>query len=1456
MAKIKHLNYRIEATNSKFAQVMSDSKKRMQDLNSAARESSNVMDKLATSMDSVQQRVDRLSTSSARMARNMALSFAGLALAMLKLADAASEDEESLNKMYTVFGRLAPEIDKWTKDLSNTFQRSRTEIRQFVTDSQALLDPLLMNAEAAAEMSQEITKLTYDMATFHDTSPEEAFNAIQSGLLGITQPMRRYGVVLTDVMLNQEALAMGLEKTTEQMTEAEKIQLRYDVIMRQTATAQGNTLREADTYYSKNKAWGAAVKDLTIDIGKFSRAILSQLLPGFTKGIRGISNWINTNKEAVINAGLVITAIIGVVGALALLAGGIAITSMVFKGIISLVTLLTSGLGLVAVAVGLVSVAWKKDWFGIRTYFMEEIAPAIIEKLKDLTATLDAVTTGARNIWSAISEWKDRVVTWTVNLVKGTMAAVADWISKRVSWLVNLAKGTASAIGDWIGRVVTWLVNLAKGTASAIGDWLNKRVPWLVDLVKGTAVAVGDWVGRVITWAVNLVKGAWNAVSDWVGRRISWLVNLAKGAASAVADWVGRAVSWTVNLVKGAATAVAGWVDRVITWFVELKPVVAAKSFMEQVFGKKVPEDEVTKKAVTLAMEMGIKPELLINDPEAMAEIRKQLETPEWLRNMQETVDSMTPETLEVVADIGLRVLAGTITWAVTRTLGNILGGLATAMSGAGWKWLQAIAATDLGLAMTIAVPGLAFALTPQIVEWIFGPAPEERVSFEEAPGAKAYEEFKRSLADRFDWLTLEEGRLRIDLGEVWIDFKIRIGEIINLTEWGRRLRDLIAPPEEEVADGYQRVMNAVDEMDWNKTPKQIEESWGEVTESVEEAIDALESLDSLLDAIYRAEGGKRARVAYGMTSFADPDGEVTESVIDFKIRIGEIINLTEWGRRLRDLIAPPEEEVADGYQRVMNAVDEMDWNKTPKQIEESWGEVTESVEEAIDALESLDSLLDAIYRAEGGKRARVAYGMTSFADPDPEANKPANSFYSRSRQELFKRVSVGIAEGSEDYYRIAANVSAEGYWNSFKKKFPEIGNRTFSELSQEMQQAFVMHIGKSYAPIFDELGKRIEGNENWIPNVLKIMGLTEGLDSVLAEMERLGYDSIQEFVNGITSALDELAPETAAEVMDFLTRAKLVYDAWENDLMMQRFGSDSIVHFGKGMTKEMDKLSAELGPIFGKQLEETVKGDPLRSALSGVELELPPELQETAKRAGEGVMKGVGKGAASKLQEIVNSLTWLFTEGFDKALSKLPEEWQQVIREIREQALASIEQTQEVADSLTKYLDPAQYKINQVEEAAKRMTQSLAQGLAEAAVQGKNLFDVLDNFIRMLAAKIIENKIIMPLLGQIGLTDMLLQLPVFHTGGVVGPYGNMGLNSDERIIKAQVGETVLTKEQREGLEDALSGRQNVNLNIYAMDAKSFLDFAHRNPEAITSVVIGDIAKNGPTRGAIRTALA
>lgn len=1346
MAKIKHLNYRIEATNSKFAQVMSDSKKRMQDLNSAAKESSNAMDRLATAMDNVQQRVDRLSTSSARMARNMALSFAGLALAMLKLADAASEDEESLNKMYTVFGRLAPEIDKWTKDLSNTFQRSRTEIRQFVTDSQALLDPLLMNAEAAAEMSQEITKLTYDMATFHDTSPEEAFNAIQSGLLGITQPMRRYGVVLTDVMLNQEALAMGLEKTTEQMTEAEKIQLRYDVIMRQTATAQGNTLREADTYYSKNKAWGAAVKDLTIDIGKFSRAILSQLLPGFTKGIRGISDWINANKEAVINAGLVITAIIGVVGALALLAGGIAITSMVFKGIISLVALLTSGLGLVAVAVGLVSVAWKKDWFGIRTYFMEEIAPAIIEKLKDLTATLDAVTTGARNIWSAISEWKDRVVTWTVNLVKGTMAAVADWISKRVSWLVNLAKGTASAIGDWIGRVVTWAVNLVKGAATAISDWLNKRVPWLVDLIKGTAVAVGDWVGRVITWAVNLAKGAWNAVSDWVGRVVAWTVNLAKGAASAVASWIDRVISWTVNLVKGAATAVAGWVDRVITWFVELKPVVAAKSFMEQVFGKKVPEDEVTKKAVTLAMEMGIKPELLINDPEAMAEIRKQLETPEWLRNMQETVDSMTPETLEVVADIGLRVLAGTITWAVTRTLGNILGGLATAMSGAGWKWLQAIAATDLGLAMTIAVPGLAFALTPQIVEWIFGPAPEERVSFEEAPGAKAYEEFKRSLADRFDWLTLEEGRLRIDLGEVWIDFKIRIGEIINLTEWGRRLRDLIAPPEEEVADGYQRVMNAVDEMDWNKTPKQIEESWGEVTESVEEAIDALESLDSLLDAIYRAEGGKRAR---------------------------------------------------------------------------------------------------------------VAYGMTSFADADPEANKPANSFYSRSRQELFKRVSVGIAEGSEDYYRIAANVSAEGYWNSFKKKFPEIGNRTFSELSQEMQQAFVMHIGKSYAPIFDELGKRIEGNEDWIPNVLKIMGLTEGLDSVLAEMDRLGYDSIQEFVNGITGALDELAPETAAEVMDFLTRAKLVYDAWENDLMMQRFGSDSIVHFGKGMTKEMDKLSAELGPIFGKQLEETVKGDPLRSALSGIELELPPELQETAKRAGEGVMKGVGKGAASKLQEIVNSLTWLFTEGFDKALSKLPEEWQQVINEIRAQALASIEQTQEVADSLTKYLDPAQYKINQVEEAAKRMTQSLAQGLAEAAVQGKNLFDVLDNFIRMLAARIIENKIIMPLLGQIGLTDMLLQLPVFHTGGVVGPYGNMGLNSDERIIKAQVGETVLTKGQSKNLEEMLAGGGKTNVNvIYAMDAKSFLDFAHRNSEAITSVVIGDIAKNGPTRGAIRTALA
>ena len=60
-----------------------------------------------------------------------------------------------------------------------------------------------------------MVQLAADLASFNNTSIEEALTSLQSGISGETEPLKKYGIVLSDVRLKEEALRLGLIKTTK-----------------------------------------------------------------------------------------------------------------------------------------------------------------------------------------------------------------------------------------------------------------------------------------------------------------------------------------------------------------------------------------------------------------------------------------------------------------------------------------------------------------------------------------------------------------------------------------------------------------------------------------------------------------------------------------------------------------------------------------------------------------------------------------------------------------------------------------------------------------------------------------------------------------------------------------------------------------------------------------------------------------------------------------------------------------------------------------------------------------------------------------------------------------------------------------------------------------------------------------------------------------------------------------
>lgn len=127
------------------------------------------------------------------------------------------------------------------------------------------------------------------------------------------------------------------------------------------------------------------------------------------------------------------------------------------------------------------------------------------------------------------------------------------------------------------------------------------------------------------------------------------------------------------------------------------------------------------------------------------------------------------------------------------------------------------------------------------------------------------------------------------------------------------------------------------------------------------------------------------------------------------------------------------------------------------------------------------DDILDAIWVAEGGSRARVPYGMTGFHDSGHRFLRDVN-------QERFNALveAYGLVEGTEEYYRAAAATTVAWYWDTFKREFPEVADQTFTELAPEIQAAFIEHLGQFYAPV-----EAHPLNRHWIPNVKSELGLS-----------------------------------------------------------------------------------------------------------------------------------------------------------------------------------------------------------------------------------------------------------------------------------------------------------------------------------------------------------------------------
>ena len=189
---------------------------------------------------------------------------------------AASDLQESTNAVNVAFGDAADAILKIGETSAESLGVARTEFNQAAVRFSAFAERVVGQGGDVAGFIGDVTTRAADFASVFNIDVSEALQVFQSGLSGEAEPLKRFGINLLDSEVKAYAMANGIGEVGKELTETEKVQARYGLLLESTNKTAGDFANTSDSLANRQRILEASFTDIQAEIGQ-------ALLPSFEK---------------------------------------------------------------------------------------------------------------------------------------------------------------------------------------------------------------------------------------------------------------------------------------------------------------------------------------------------------------------------------------------------------------------------------------------------------------------------------------------------------------------------------------------------------------------------------------------------------------------------------------------------------------------------------------------------------------------------------------------------------------------------------------------------------------------------------------------------------------------------------------------------------------------------------------------------------------------------------------------------------------------------------------------------------------------------------------------------------------------------------------------------------------------------------------------------------------------
>lgn len=454
--------------------------------------------------------------------------------------DLGSDLTEVQNVVDVTFGNLNTEVNRFAENAITQFGLGQTVTKKYVGTFGAMAKAFNFSNKEALAMSETLTGLTGDVASFYNLSSDEAYTKLKSVFTGETETLKDLGVVMTQNALDQYALANGYGKTTSKMSEQEKVALRYKFVLDKLNIANGDFARTSDSWANQTRVLSLRFNELKATLGQGFINI-------FTPIVKGI-NMVLSKLQVLANAFKSFTEMI--FGN----AGGDDSSNSVSN--------LTSDASKASDAVGSIGDSakkTKKDLLGLRG----------IDEINNLTTSSDDTSS---------SSGAGKIDTNGLNLT--------DNLKKQASDIGKI-------FGDINFEPLINSFNKVKEAAQPLITTIKDGLKWLYDNVL---VPLAKWtIQDLLPSFLNLVAGALTVLNPLITAFepiFQWFWN---NFLEPVAKWTGGVIVDTLNLLADVLTEIGNWMSNnqsvvtgmeiAVLGFFSAWKVVELMSFIQQAGG-------------------------------------------------------------------------------------------------------------------------------------------------------------------------------------------------------------------------------------------------------------------------------------------------------------------------------------------------------------------------------------------------------------------------------------------------------------------------------------------------------------------------------------------------------------------------------------------------------------------------------------------------------------------------------------------------------------------------------------------------------------------------------------------------------------------------------------------------------------------------------------------------------